>query len=187
MASLLTSLLRCAGVKIASHHSFIFFTIYWFSQSYPFPQLQNTSRRFSLPSSFISCALVGCIGRITFVKYKPFTCKHQRLCHSVWPSCPLCRMACVQTASFVSGLPAESQQDTVQLIVHREHRSTRQGEWKGALLTLRIGISQLGAFVPLSTQTFSAKGQRNRKAGLVGGFASQTSEGAPKNILLSQK
>lgn len=93
----------------------------------------------------------------------------------------------MQTASFVSGLPAESQQDTVQLIVHRKHRSTRQGEWKGALLTLRIGISQLGAFVPLSTQTFSAKGQRNCRASLVRGFANYAPEGAPKNILLPQK
>lgn len=58
------------------------------------------------------------------MKHKPFTCKHQRLCHSVCPSWPLCRRACVQTASFVAGLPAESQQDTVQLIVHRAHRST---------------------------------------------------------------
>lgn len=30
----------------------------------------------------------------------------------------------MQTASFVAGLPAESQRDTVQLIVHGEHRGT---------------------------------------------------------------
>lgn len=93
----------------------------------------------------------------------------------------------MQTASFVSGLSAESQQDTVQLIVHRDHRSTRQGEWKGALLTLRIGISQLGAFVPLSTQTFSAKGQRNHRASLIGGLQAKPQKGLLKTLCSLQK
>lgn len=89
----------------------------------------------------------------------------------------------MQTASFVAGLPAESQQDTGQLIVHREPEA-QAGEWKGAVLTHRIGISQLETFVPLSTQTVSAKGQRTHRACLVGGFASQVPEGVAENILL---